>query len=274
MTCVSDTASTGKAPRAARERWVYLAAVLVFVAAAAATLYFCRAMSDGMAMPGGWTMSMMWMPMAGQSWAGAAAMFLGMWLAMMVAMMLPSALPMLVIYRRVLAFRGEGRRAEAATVRMACGYFFVWLMVGAMAYAIGVAAAWATMRWAGLSRAVPAASGAALLLCGLFQFTPWKRACLRHCRDPLSFAADHLSGGRNDGWKLGLHHGAFCVACCWALMAIQLVLGVMNLAVMALVATVIALEKLIPRADLVVRLTGAAAMAAGTVMIVRQVWHG
>ena len=256
-------------PRASRESLLYLLAVLIFVASAAATLYFCHKMSDGMPMPGGWDMSMMWMPMSGQSWPGAAAMFLGMWLAMMVAMMLPSALPMLVIYRRALAFRGEPQAAP--TFLMACGYFFVWLIVGAVAYAAGVAAAWATMRWSALSRAVPAVSGAALVLCGLFQLTPWKTACLRHCRDPLSLVAAHLPGRPIGGWKLGLHHGAFCAACCWALMTVQLVLGVMNLVVMVVVAMVIALEKLIPRGQLVARLTGAAAIAAGLLMFVRQI---
>ena len=264
----SATAAAIETPRAAREGRVYLTAVLVFVAAAAATLYFCRTMSDDMRMPGGWTMSMMWMPMRGQTWLAAGAMFLGMWLAMMVAMMLPSALPMLVLYRRALAFRGEPH--TSATLLMACGYFFVWLVVGALAYAVGITAAWATMRWTAVSRAVPTASGAALVLCGLFQFTSWKTTCLRHCRDPLTLVASHLHGGRLGGWRLGLHHGAFCAACCWALMLVQLVLGVMNLTVMVLVATVIALERLIPRGEVVVRLTGAAAIAAGIVMIVRQ----
>jgi predicted metal-binding membrane protein len=200
-------------------------------------------------------------------------MFLLMWLSMMVAMMLPSALPMLLIYRRVLHFRRE-RRVGLSTALMACGYFAVWLCFGMLAYLGGAAAAWAAMRWPLVSRAVPFVSGAALILCGVFQWTPWKMACLRHCRDPLHLVASHLSGGLGGGWRLGIHHGAFCAACCWGLMLIQLVLGVMNLAVMAIVATVIALEKLVPRVGLIVRIVGAASVAAGLWLLLRAITAG
>ena len=266
MTVALDQSSVRALPRASRERLVYLAAVLVFLAASVATIWSCRTMTGGMEMPGGWEMSMVWMTMPGQGWAAAAGMFLGMWMAMMVAMMLPSTLPMLVIYQRVLAFRGERR---TGTFLMACGYFCVWLAFGAVAYAAGMAAAWATMRWPAVSRSVPAISGAALVLGGLFQFTSWKLACLRHCRDPLGFVAAHVGNGWMAGWKLGLHHGAFCAGCCWGLMLIQLVLGVMNLGVMALVAAVIAVEKLLPRTQMIVRLTGAAAIILGIVLATR-----
>jgi predicted metal-binding membrane protein len=197
-------------------------------------------------------------------------MFLAMWLAMMVAMMLPSALPTFVIYRRAMHFRKDPRPG-LSTLLMACGYFFVWLGVGVLAYIAGIAVAEAAMRWSVVSRAVPVAGGGALIVCGLFQFAPWKMSCLRHCRDPLHFVASHLHGGPVGGWRLGLHHGAFCVACCWGLMLIQLVLGVMNLAVMAIVAGIIALEKLVPRAEKIVWATGGAAIVAGLVLIGKSV---
>src|SRR5207248_10317977 len=97
------------------------------------------------------------------------------------------------------------------------------------------------------------------------QLTPVKATCLRHCRDPLSFAAEHFSGG----WRLGLHHGGFCAACCWGLMLIQLALGVMSLPVMAAVAILIALEKLAPRGELLAKVIGAAVMIAGVVLMAR-----
>jgi predicted metal-binding membrane protein len=257
-------------PRASREPVVYLIATLVFLVSAGLTVWFCWSMAGGMDMPGGWTMSMMWMPMPGQTWLAVAGMFLLMWVAMMVAMMLPSALPALVIYRRALHFR-QDPHASLSTFLMACGYFFVWAGVGVLAFAVGVAVAWATMRWSGASRSVPVLSGIALIVCGLFQFTPWKMSCLKHCRDPLCFVASHLHGGPRGGWILGLHHGLFCAACCWGLMLIQLVLGVMNIGVMALVAGVIALEKLVPRAEWIVWLTGTASIAAGLVFIGKSV---
>ncbi len=100
-------------------------------------------------------------------------------------------------------------------------------------------------------------------MAGIFQLTPWKTACLKHCRDPLLLVAHHLHGGWRGALRLGLHHGAFCAACCWALMLIQLALGVMNIAVMVLVAVIIALEKLLPRGELFARVTGLAAILGG-----------
>ena len=100
----------------------YVAAAIVYVISLAATIYFCVSMSGGMDMPGGWTMSMMWMGMPGRTWLDSAGMFLLMWLAMMVAMMLPSALPMLAGFHR--AFLSEGRpRPGASTAIVAAGYF-------------------------------------------------------------------------------------------------------------------------------------------------------
>jgi len=245
-----------------RERNVYLSAIGVFAVAAGVTLYITRSMSGSMPMPGNWVMSMMWTVMPGQNWLSASLSFVGMWLAMMVAMMLPSCLPMLLLYRRAAAFRGEPHLGSLTFV-LGAGYFFVWVLFGVVAYAAGSAVARAAMASVAVSRTVPFAAAGALVVAGIFQFSPWKSACLRHCRDPLSVVAHHLNGGWRGALRLGLHHGAFCTACCWALMLIQLVLGVMNLAVMAIVGVVIALEKLVPRGELVARITGSAAILCG-----------
>lgn len=258
-------------PSSIPERAVYLSSLALFAAAAVVTLYLTRSMSGGMAMPGNWTMSMMWMVMPGQTWLGAALSFVCMWLAMMVAMMLPSSLPMLLLYRRAAAYRGE-THLGLMTFVLGAGYFFVWLLFGVIAYVAGAAVARAAMASVTVCRVIPLAAGGALVLAGVFQFTPWKSACLRHCRDPLSVVAQHLHSGWRGTLGLGIHHGAFCAACCWALMLIQLVLGVMNLSVMIVVGVVIALEKLIPRGELVARAAGAAsilggiALAAGSIM--------
>jgi predicted metal-binding membrane protein len=249
-----------------RELAVYFAAVGVFAAAAVLTVYFTRSMSGGMEMPGGWSMSMAWMPMGG--WLASGAMFAAMWVAMMVAMMLPSTLPMLLLYRRVQSFRGAAHLGALCWL-VGSGYFLVWLLFGMAAFVAGTMMARAAMQWETFSRAVPVASGMALVVAGVYQLTPWKSACLRHCRDPLLLLAGHVQGGWRGALRLGLHHGAFCAACCWALMLIQLTLGVMSLAVMAVVAAVIALEKLLPRGLLVARLTGAAAIAGGLFLAVR-----
>ena len=235
----------------------------MFVAAAALTLSSARMMGGAMPMPGGWTMAMAWMKMPGQSWFGAAGMFAAMWLAMMVAMMLPSSLPMLLLYRRVVTFRGESH-ADALVWLMAGAYFFVWTLFGLAAYAAGMAIASAAMRWSSVSRAVPAGAGLALIVAGAYQLTPWKAACLKHCRDPLEIIAHHLQHGWRGALRLGTHHGLFCAACCWALMVMQLVMGVMNLWAMVAIAVVIGLEKMTPRGELLARLVGVASIAAGS----------
>jgi Predicted metal-binding integral membrane protein (DUF2182) len=121
--------------------WAFLGTcALLFIASVATTIYFCQSMSGGMAMPGGWTMSMAWMGMQGQSWFAAAVMFLGMWIVMMAAMMLPALVPALLRYR--LSLRGqETVRANALTALAGTGYFFVWTLLGAAVYPFGVAVA-------------------------------------------------------------------------------------------------------------------------------------
>ena len=241
----------------------YTVCAVTFTGAAAITWYSCRMMAGGMAMPGGWTMSMAWMPMGSR--LQSALMFAGMWVAMMVAMMLPSTLPMLLLYRRAAHFRGEARVGLLSTM-VAAGYFGVWTVFGMLAYAAGLAISFAAMKSDAFSRAVPIASGAALIAAGVYQLSPWKSACLKHCRDPLSVVAAHMRGGWRGALRLGIHHGAFCTACCWALMLIQLALGIMEMLVMIVVALVIALEKLLPRGLVVARVTGVLAVAGGFVL--------
>jgi len=214
-------------------------------------------------------MSMMWTIMPGENWPSAALLFVGMWLAMMIAMMLPSCLPMLLLYRRAAAFRGE-LHLGSLTLLLGAGYFFVWLLFGVVAYATGAALAHAAMNSMAVSRAIPFAASGALVFAGVFQLSPWKSACLRHCRDPLSVVAHHLRRGWRGALGLGLHHGTYCVGCCWALMLIQLVLGVMNLAVMVIVGVVIALEKLISRGELVARISGSVAILCGFALAIRS----
>jgi predicted metal-binding membrane protein len=155
---------------------------LAFAASVAGAVYFCRSMSGRMEMPGGWTMSMTWMRMPGQSWASAAAMFLLMWLTMMVAMMLPSLVPTLRRYRQAVGRTGETRLGRL-TALVGAGYFFVWTVFGAIAFAVGATLASIEMRQPTLAYAVPVAAGIVVLVAGAIQFTTWKENCLACCRD-------------------------------------------------------------------------------------------
>ena len=266
-----DIAEQAVAPSPDRtEQWARAVASGVFLLAAAYTLYAARGMSGGMLMPGGWTMPMMWMVMPGQSLAGSALLFLVMWLAMMIAMMLPSSWPTLELYSRVARHTGQ-RWPMFNTVLAAAGYFTVWAAFGAIAFAAGFEISRATMRSAQLSHWIPAVAGASLVLAGIWQLTPLKQSCLKHCREPLLFLGHAYKPGLWSGFRVGLHHGAFCAVCCWALMLMQMVLGVMNLAVMAGVAVIIATEKLWKRGPILARLVGAVSIVAGMVLVARSI---
>jgi predicted metal-binding membrane protein len=169
--------------RVSRQAFLGVSALL-FAASAAATIAWCKSMSamGEMPMPGGWTMSMAWMRMPGQTWPGAAASFLGMWVVMMVAMMLPSLVPMLWRYRQAVGRTGETRLGRL-TALVGVGYFFVWTVFGMAAFPLGVALAALEMQQPKLARAVPIAVGVVVLMAGSLQLTAWKGRHLAWCRE-------------------------------------------------------------------------------------------
>ena len=224
---------------------------------------------DGMTMPGDWTMSMAWMRMPGQSWAGAAVTFLGMWVVMMVAMMLPSLVPMLLRYRRGLCCAGPTQLARLTTV-VALGYFFVWTAFGLVAFPLGVALSTMTMQLPELSRAVPMATGAVVVIAGALQFSEWKARHLACCRNGAAMRSAVATGDDVvTAWRHGVRLGVHCVHCCAGLTAILLVIGVMDLRPMAVVAVAITLERLAPAGQRVARVIGAIVVAGGLSLIVR-----
>lgn len=224
-------------------------------------------MSGGMPMSGGWTMSMAWMRMPGQSWLGAAASFLGMWVVMMVAMMTPSLVPMLSSYRRSVRPPPEGRLG-GLTALAGAGYFLVWAAFGAAVYPLGVALGTAEMRWPALARLVPVSTGVVLLLAGCVQLTAWKARQLGLCREAPCCRPSRRPDARA-AFRHGLHLGAHCSRCCAGLMLVLLVTGVMDLGAMALVAAAITLERLASRPERAARACGVAVIAAGAVVIAR-----
>jgi predicted metal-binding membrane protein len=229
--------------------------VLAFVVGVSATGYFCRSMCCEVEMPGGWTMSMMWVRMQGQTWFASATSFLLMWLAMMVAMMLPSALPMFL----------KTKREWTSLCCIASGYFAIWLAAGVGIYALGVVFATVAMRWELFSRAVPLLSGVSLIAAGAIQFSRWKMRHLLRCRSPFGCS---ISCPQNEtSFRLGCKQGAACCVCCAAPMTIQLALGIMNPLVMIAVAMVIAAEKVLPRPAIVARLVGISAVIAGVACV-------
>jgi predicted metal-binding membrane protein len=258
----------------ASERAFLGAAALLFAASAAVTIGWCASMSAAgeMPMPGGWTMSMAWMRMPGQTWPGAAASFLGMWTVMTVAMMLPSLVPMLGRYRRAVGGAGEPCLGWL-TALVGAGYFLVWTVLGMAAFPLGVALAAVEMEQPALARAVPLAVGGVVLVAGFLQLTAWKARHLACCREAPGRGRT-LPADAGTAWRHGLRLGLHCSACCAGPMAVLLVLGVMDLRAMAVVAAAITVERLAPAGERVARAVGAVVVGAGLLLIARAAGLG
>jgi predicted metal-binding membrane protein len=183
---------------------------------------------------------------------GALGFFIAVWVVMMAGMMFPSILPMVLMYLRMQ----EGRRERGqpaplgGTALFVGGYLVAWTAVGLLGYAIfklGSAVSGDALSWQDGGRYL---AGAVVLAAAVYQLTPLKDVCLRHCRSPLGFMMAYWKPGRLGALRMGVTHGGWCVGCCWALMAALFALGVMSLGWMALIAALIAVEKLLPWREL------------------------
>ena len=242
---------------------------LLFAASVTMTIVWCSSMAamGQMPMPGGWTMSMAWMRTPGQTWSGAAASFLGMWVVMMVAMMLPSLVPMLWRYRQAVGRTGE-TRLGGLTVLVGAAYLFVWALFGMIAFPLGTALAAAEMQLPALARAVPIAVGVIVVLAGALQFTAWKAHHLACCRKAPGRGRT-LPADAGTAWGHGLRLGLHCGCCCFGLMVILLVTGVMDLRVMAAVTAAVTAERLAPAGERVARAIGAGVIGTGLFLVAR-----
>jgi predicted metal-binding membrane protein len=172
---------------------------------------------------------------------GALGWFLGVWVVMMAAMMFPSVAPTVALYARMTR-----RRTPAASLLFAAGYLLTWTLAGLVAYGLvelGRAAAGDALAWDRAGRWV---ADGTLVVAAVYELTPLKDVCLGKCRSPLGFLLGSWRDGLRGAVDMGARHGAWCVGCCWALMASLFALGVMSLAWMAFVAALIALEKTLP----------------------------
>lgn len=235
------------------------------------TLFPHRAADAMASMPG--------MDMAGMDMAGMEArpavwslrdwgLTVAMWWIMMVAMMAPSAAPTILLHARVHRHALAQGQAEglAPTAAFAAGYLLVWL---------GFSLAAAALQW-GLERTALVSmtgsqsrwlSGGVLAAAGLYQLSPLKNVCLSHCRSPGAFLSQHWRPGALGAVRLGVLHGAFCVGCCWTLMALLFVGGVMNLAWIAALTLLVLAEKLVPGGPWVARAAGVAVLAWGAATV-------
>ena len=190
-----------------------------------------------------------------------------MWSIMMVAMMVPSASPMVLTYATIRRKQHPDEGAFGATGAFLLGYVILWTAFSALA----TAAQWGLQRAALISSAGESTNavfaGGLLLVAGIFQWTPWKRACLTRCRSPFLFIMTSWRDGTRGALMMGLEHGVFCLGCCWALMALMFLAGVMNIFWLVALSLFVLVEKVVPAGDLVGRLAGAGMMGWGLFLI-------
>lgn len=194
-----------------------------------------------------------------------AGLFLAMWLVMMTAMMLPAVTPVLVRVQRLMRARDTGHGAAYA---MAGGYLLVWGATGIAAY--GVYLAFQEAVPAGGAVAVRAGAGV-LLLVGVYQLTPLKRACLRQCRSPLAVVMRHgqaIASGPSGAARAGIRHGLYCAGCCWALMVVLLAVGAMSLVWMGVITALILVEKVHRHGEGLSLVLGSLLIAAAVALVV------
>ena len=226
----------------------------------------------------GWIVAMardMYGPMTGPSawmmtatWDLAHLLLLwAMWAVMMIAMMLPAASPMLLVYGVIARRSAQGTAHHIYA--LTAGYVLIWatFSFGATALQRGLATLQLVSPMMEMTDRV---AGATLLfIAGLYQLTPLKRACLKACQSPLAFLMSHWRAGSAGAFSMGIKHGAYCVGCCWALMLLLFVGGVMNLTVIVALTAFVAFEKLAPFGANTAWVSGALLIAAGVWMLVR-----
>ena len=258
-----------------RDRLVVMAALVVIVGLS--WIYILLGAGTGMnavAMTGGMS-GMAGMIMAPAVWTPAyAALMFAMWWVMMAAMMLPSAAPMLLLFARVNRTERARERPFVPTGTFVAGYLVAWGAFSALATLLQ----WALERLGLLSPMMATTSywlgGALLIAAGVWQFTPVKTICLRHCRSPMGFLIQSWRPGRLGAFRMGLEHGTFCLGCCWFLMGLLFFGGVMNLFWIAGLAVFALLEKTVPRGFWVARIAGIGIVAWGVLLFVTAAQTG
>jgi predicted metal-binding membrane protein len=184
-----------------------------------------------------------------------------MWFGMMAAMMTPTAWPWVRAFHR---FSGADRGADVgATARFASGYLLAWLGYSIAAALLQRALQPTALMPSSAEGVMPSVGAVIFLIAGLYQFAPLKRACLTHCRTPLGYFLTRWRNGPMAAFQMGLHHGLFCVGCCWALMATALAVGVMSVSWMAALGALTLLEQIAPQGQMLRRAFGAAFLVAG-----------
>ncbi len=249
-----------------RDRWVVMGGLALVLAMAWG--YLASGAGTGMGVHGMTSIPSAGMGMEPAAWTSVyAALMFFMWWIMMAAMMLPSAAPILLLAAALNRKARPGGMPYGATGFFAAGYLVVWACFSVVA----VAAQWWLTQNGVLSAMMQATSGklagGLLIAAGLWQLTPIKQACLRHCRSPVQFLTRRRREGNYGALAMGLEHGAYCLGCCWLLMALLFVGGIMNLYWIAGLAVYVLGEKLLPVGQRIGLAAGAALVLWGVALV-------
>jgi predicted metal-binding membrane protein len=213
-------------------------------------------------------MNGMLMPLRNEPWtAGYAALVFGMWAVMMAAMMLPSAAPMILLYGTIARARQARGDLTVGSGVFAAGYVLVWAAFALVAVGLQCGAEKAAVLSPMMEMTSTVLAGALLIAAGLYQWSSLKQACLRRCRSPLEFVMTQWREGVRGALVMGLKHGAYCLGCCWLLMLLLFVGGIMNLSWIAGLALFVLIEKTVPAGHWIGRAAGAGLIAWGVVTL-------
>jgi predicted metal-binding membrane protein len=244
-----------------RERWIVCGCLVALVVLSWLYLLHLKAAMDmsGMNMPG-------MVMLDTQEWGATDVLLLFvMWAVMMVAMMLPSATPMILTFLTVNQTRSASNRPFVPMSVFVFGYLAIWTAYSAAATLAEWGLHQATLLSTTMAATSPSLNAVLLIVAGVFQLTPLKRACLNHCRSPLFVLMSEWREGAAGALVMGARHGAYCLGCCWILMALLFVAGVMNLFWVAVIALLVMAEKILPKGEALGQITGIALVAAGVV---------
>jgi predicted metal-binding membrane protein len=247
-----------------RDRRVVTASLVLVVGLA--WLYLWRdstAMSD---------MGMAGMPMAGMLPApgiGALSLTFAMWTVMMIGMMLPSVAPVILLYGAIVRRNAERGTVLPAVWVFTSGYVAAWAGFSLVATLLQVALEQTALVTPAIASASSGLSAAILIAAGIYQWLPLKAACLNKCRTPLGLFVTRWRTGTGGAFRMGAEHGLFCVGCCWMLMLLLFVAGVMNLVWVALIAAFVFVEKLLPAGKLTARFAGVALVVSGLFLLIK-----
>jgi predicted metal-binding membrane protein len=240
-------------PLLRRERYLILGTLLILAAIAWGVLIW---QTHGMNNQGmGLTMGM------------SAALFIALWAVMMVAMMLPSAAPMILMFSAVYAGKRQKEQPFVPTWIFVSAYLLVWILCGALAYPLALGADKLASQSMWIMENAARFGGIILVAAGLYQLSPLKRICLSKCRTPLQFILTSWRDGYGGTFRMGFEHGIYCLGCCWLLFVILFPLGIMNIAVMALVTVLIFAEKAFPIGPRIAQLAALVLIAYGVLVI-------